>query len=81
MARIRYKCKKMTYLTKVDGEVDFVVLHTSGQGWTLPPRFGAVHCVLCGVPLLWVRGVAEVTNLWGQETAISWGGKVDSGTD
>ena len=54
---------RQCYLSKMQGEVDLVVLHTSGQWRTLPPSFGSIRGVLGSVVLLTVAGVAVVAQL------------------
>lgn len=34
------------YLIEIDGQIDFVEFHASGQGRTLPPGLGAIDCIL-----------------------------------
>lgn len=52
-----------TYLSKVDGQVDFIVFHASGQRGRLPPLLRSVDGVLRWVVSGRVRGIAHVADL------------------
>lgn len=59
----QYLANAQTYLSKVDRQVDLVVLHAAGQWRTLPPVFRAVGGILGRVALVRVARFADVTNL------------------
>lgn len=54
---------RFTYLSKIDGQVDFVVLHTAGQGRRLPPLLRSVDGILWRMVSGWIRGIAHVADL------------------
>lgn len=51
------------FLTEVDREVDFVVLHTTGQRGTLPPVLRTVDGVLRRVILVRIGRITHIANL------------------
>lgn len=51
------------FLSKVDRQIDLVVLHATGQRWTLPPVFRSVGSILGRMTLVRVTRFADVTNL------------------
>ena len=65
MKALKFIKKKLltSYLTKVDCYVYVIVFATTGQGRTLPPFFCSVDRIVDGVALVWVVGVAYVTDL------------------
>lgn len=60
------------YLSQVNGEVDLIVFHPSGQGRTLPPGVQSVHGVFGRMLLVRSRGVAFVTKLQRENTRIAF---------
>lgn len=52
-----------TYLSKIDRQVDFVVLHSSGKWWWLPPGFHPVDCIFWRMPLFRIVRITVIAYL------------------
>lgn len=54
---------KNTYLSKVDGQINFIVFHSSGQRRTLPPIRFAIDGILWRMHTIVSSRVTIITNL------------------
>lgn len=52
-----------TYLFKIDRQIHFVVLHSSGKRWWLPPGFHSIDRVFRWMLFLWVVRIAVIAYL------------------
>lgn len=52
-----------TYLSEIDGEIDFIVFHATGEWRTLPPCLGAINGILSSMILFGYTGITIVANL------------------
>lgn len=53
----------LPYLTQVNGQIDFIQRHASGQRRTLPPPVAAIYSVFGRVSFAFFAKVTDVTNL------------------